>query len=283
MANPEAALSYCGREVRRHDNDRYQTCLFAPADRREGLFALYAFNVEVAKTREVVTEPILGRIRLQWWREAVEELFGGTVRRHEVVQGLASAVAAHGLSRPLIDRLIDAREADLDDEAPATLACLVSYAEATGAPLAQLALEILGVRTAAAMEAARHVGIAWSLTGLLRAVPFHAGGRRLYLPRDLLERHGVAPARLFDLKSPEGLPEVVRAVAGAASDHLRQARSRRRDVPRAAVPALLPATLADIYLSTLARAGHDPFDGRVRLADPLRPLRLAGRVLLGRY
>ncbi|HEV7372590.1 phytoene/squalene synthase family protein [Arenibaculum sp.] len=283
MANPDAALSYCGREVRRHDNDRYQTCLFAPADRREGLFALYAFNVEIAKTREVVTEPILGQIRLQWWREAVEELFGGTVRRHEVVQGLAEAVAAHGLSRASIERLIDAREADLDDEPPATLDCLVSYAEVTGAPLAQLALEVLGVRGEAAMAAARHVGIAWALTGLLRAVPFHARSRRLYLPRDLLDRHDVAPGRLFEMKAPEGLREVVRAVAATAADHLREARARRRDVPRAALPALLPATLADVYLSALAKAGHDPYDARFQVADPLRPLRLAGRALIGRY
>ena len=71
MANSEAALSYCGQEVRKYDKDRFLTALFAPADRREALFALYAFNLEIAKTREVVTEPVLGQIRLQWWYDAI--------------------------------------------------------------------------------------------------------------------------------------------------------------------------------------------------------------------
>jgi len=92
MANSDAALSYCGQEVRKYDNDRFLTCLFAPADRREALFALYAFNLEIAKTREVVTEPILGQIRLQWWHDSIGEVYEGGGRRHEVLQPLADAI-----------------------------------------------------------------------------------------------------------------------------------------------------------------------------------------------
>ena len=66
--------------VRRHDRDRYQTALFAPADRREALFALYAFNYEIARVRETVTQPMLGQIRLQWWREVVEAAYAGAPR-----------------------------------------------------------------------------------------------------------------------------------------------------------------------------------------------------------
>src|SRR5438552_16844209 len=84
-------LDPSGALVRRHDHDRYLSALFAPEPARAGLFALYAFNVEVAKTREVVREPILGSIRLQWWRDALAEIYGGgPVRRHEVVEPLAA-------------------------------------------------------------------------------------------------------------------------------------------------------------------------------------------------
>ena len=184
MANNTTDLSYCGQEVRRYDNDRFLTGLFAPAERREALFALYAFNLEVAKTRAVVSEPMLGQMRLQWWRDAVDAAYGGgAVPVHAVVQPVAGAIRAYGLTRGHFERLIDAREADLDDEPPATLDCLVNYAEVTAAPLVLLALEVLGVRDAAAAEAGRHAAIAYALAGLLRAVPHLARRNRVLLPR----------------------------------------------------------------------------------------------------
>src|SRR5512133_1430733 len=82
--SPVAAL------VRRHDRDRFQTALFAPAARREALFALYAFNYEIARVRETVTQPMLGQIRLQWWRENIAAAFAGdAIRHHPVVEPLA--------------------------------------------------------------------------------------------------------------------------------------------------------------------------------------------------
>ena len=69
--SPVAAL------VRRHDRDRFQTVLFAPTARREALFALYAFNYEIASVRKRVTVPTLGRIRLEWWRETIAAAYEG--------------------------------------------------------------------------------------------------------------------------------------------------------------------------------------------------------------
>jgi len=282
MAEP--TLSYCAGQVRRFDNDRFLTVLFAPADRREDLFALYAFNLEIAKTREVVSEPMLGQIRLQWWRDSIAQIrAGGEQRRHEVVQPLAAAVHRHGLDTALLDRLVDAREADLEDEAPATLSCLVNYADATAAPLVQLACQILGVRGEAAMEAARRVGIAFALAGITRSVPFLARQHRTRLPADLLARHGVAEPQLFDLKPGEGIRPVVAAVVAEAGRHLAEARGLRRDVPRAALPALLPATLADLYLSVLSRNDNDPMAARVQMPHPFRAARLAWQAALGRW
>src|SRR5579872_5539453 len=97
--------------VRRQDRDRFLSALFVPADRRAAVLALYAFNHEIAKTRDVVSEPLLGRIRLQWWREAIEEVYaGGTVRAHVVMTPLAAAIREHGLAREHFDAMIDARE-----------------------------------------------------------------------------------------------------------------------------------------------------------------------------
>lgn len=279
----ERALSYCAGEVRRHDPDRFLTALFAPADRREDLFALYAFNLEVARTREMVSEALLGRMRLEWWRETIAGIYAGDSRRHEVASALARAVARAGLSRGNFDRLIDAREADLDDAAPASLEALVAYAEATSSSLVALALEALDVRGEAATAAAREVGIAWALVGLLRAVPFHAQRRRLYLPQDLMAATSVKAGELFERGRASGLPQVVERVAARAREHLVAARRLRPRLPHAALPALLLATLADAYLAALRRARYDPFALDQQRKRPLKPVRLTIAAALGRY
>src|SRR3954465_2814920 len=124
------AASSLARLVRRPDRDRYQTALFAPADRREALLALYAFNYEIARVRETVTQPMLGQIRLQWWREVLDAAYGGAPpRNHPVAVALTAAIREFGLTRELFDRLVDTRERDLVDEPPPSLAVLEDYAE----------------------------------------------------------------------------------------------------------------------------------------------------------
>jgi NADH dehydrogenase [ubiquinone] 1 alpha subcomplex assembly factor 6 len=255
--SPVAAL------VRRHDRDRFQTVLFAPAARREALFALYAFNYEIARVRESVTEPMLGRIRLQWWRENVAAAYGGgVVRHHPVVEPLTSVIRELALTREHFNRLIDARETDLEDQPPASLAALEDYAEASSARLIYLALEVLGVHDPAAIQAGLHVGIAYSLTGLLRAMLLRA---RQIIPADIATQNGVTE------------------LAAVASRHLDAARILRKRVPRSALPALLPAIIAQRSLSRLKRAGYDPFAPSLGATDPLQSWRLAAAALLNRF
>jgi phytoene synthase len=247
--SPVAAL------VRRHDRDRFQTVLFAPAARREALFALYAFNYEIARVRERVSEPTLGRIRLEWWRETIAAAYeDGPVRRHDVVEALTDAIREHQPTREHFERLIDARERDLDDEAPASLAALEDYAEAVSARLVYLALEMLGVDDPAARQAGFHVGIAYGLAGLLRAMPHQARASRPLVPAE---------------------------VAAAASRHLALARGLRSAVARAAL--LLPAIVAERYLRRLKRAGCDPFDRAVTAPDPLQSWRFTVAAFLNRF
>ena len=279
---PSSALGYCGEELRRYDHDRYLTSLFAPRAARDHLFALYAFNLEVAKTAEVVSEAMLGRIRLQWWREAIEGIYAGTPRHHEVVEPLARAVAARDLTRDHFERLIDAREADLEPTPPETLPALESYAEATSSTLVWLALEILGARDATSRRAGRSLGIAWAYVGLLRALPFHARRRQLYLPLDLMAEAGLGPEEVFAGRPSAALQMVASRVAAEAGRHLNDTRVLRADLPKAAGPALLPACLTGGYLRLLARAGHDPFDPRVQAPQPGRAWRLLWGALTGR-
>ena len=118
-------LSFCGSLVKAYDPDRFLLTMFVPEQvrdpsspaattRREALWALFAFNHEIAKTRAVVSEPQLGRIRLQWWRDEIERIYSGSVvPEHEVLKPLAAAIRAHDLPREDFETLITAREADL--------------------------------------------------------------------------------------------------------------------------------------------------------------------------
>ncbi len=279
-----AGLSPLAAEVRRLDHDRYLCALFAPPQARESLFALYAFNAEVARVREAVTEPLAGSIRLQWWRDVLEDIYGGGEGPpHRVARALAGAVRRHRLSRLPFEQLLEAREFDLDAEAPADMAALLSYAEATSATLAGLSLEILEARDEASREAGRQVGLAWALTGLLRAVPFHAAARRIYLPATLSRDSGVEFGELFAGRPGPGLRMAVAEIAEAARRHIEAARSAAPRIPRRAVPALLPATLAEAYLGTLAKAGYDPFERRVGAPGRGRLIRLAVSAWRGRF
>jgi len=264
-------LAYCAAQVRSLDSDRYVTALFAPASRRADLLVLYAFNLELARSREAVSEPALGRIRLQWWRDVIAECYEGRARRHQVVQPLAAAIERHGLSRDLFERIIDAREVDFDPSPLERLEQLVAYADATSGALNLLALEVLGARDHSPEQAAAAVGRSWALTGMVRGLRHLLLTGRSPLPQDLMKKHGLTQAELQSLKRSDPLCKTVEEIAVIAMnnmDNLSVKKSGR------AAPALLPSILARAYLKRLAGTGHDPFDDRNMRPLPYRAWRL---------
>jgi NADH dehydrogenase [ubiquinone] 1 alpha subcomplex assembly factor 6 len=269
-------LSTVAATVRRHDRDRFQTALFAPPARREALFALYAFNYEIARVRDSVREPAIGRIRLEWWREAIDDAYGGAlVPRHPVVEALTEVIRKRAPARAHFDRLIDARAADLDDVPPANMAALEDYADGTSSRLVLLALEVLGVNDPAAAETGRHAGIAYVLAGLLRAAPSAARIGRRIIPGDIAARAGLDPDDWCARRGTSALRAATAEIAATAGRHLQLARAARWTIPHQALAALLPTVIAARSLRRLARARYDPFDPRLAPADPLQSWALA--------
>ena len=278
---------YCANRVRRFDRDRFLTALFCPSDRRADLLALYAFNIEIAGVRETVSEPLLGHIRIQWWRDALDGIYDGDPPAHHVAGPLSRAVRCHRLQRGRFETLLAARAGDLESVQPPTMQALETYAEATSATITHLALQVVGAVAGAAEETGRHVGVAWSLTGLLRALPLHVAGRRICLPVAACRDAGIDVDALFNGAPQPGMARAVAEVAAAARGHLAAARALRRNCPRAAVPALLPAVLAGTYLDRLQRAGFDPFRAAGRphtaSAGPGAMIRLTIAAMSGRF
>lgn len=275
-------LSYCAQQVRTGDNDRFLTALFAPADRREALFALYAFNLEVARVAESVSEPMMGQIRLQWWRDRIAEIYNGEPPRGaDVAQALSRAVHTFNLPRDSFDAMLEAREQDLLAEPPPTLDDFEVYAESTSGELVSLALHTLGVATEAAHEAGQHIGIAWAIVGHIRAAAYHGRRGKAFLPADLLDEQEMDDLR--NGRPSAALVETTQRLAELADEHLTAARDLASQVPKAALPALLLAPLASAYLHRLHRQNDNLLSLKLEISRPRRQLVLAWSALRKRF
>lgn len=283
---------YALAELAKGDRDRYLAVLAAPPAQRDALAVVAAFNLELARVADTVSEEMLGFIRLQWWREALDEIArGGPVRHHAVASPLAEVQRAHGLSIAWLQQMVTARESDFTANAAASeatgpgtdLAAVEDYLDATGGNLIRLSLLIGGLdaKDPLVVEGARLAGIGYGLTGLIRACLFHARDKRLMLPQAVLQRHGVNLDHLFDLRRELQREGKLAAAIAELADHAERKLAALRDMrpPRRAVPALLPAKLAMLQLRRLRRQDHNLFDYRAIEGRPFDIWRL----LLTRY
>jgi len=256
----QQAFAHCEALVRAADRDRFLATLFAPRERRGALFALYAFNVEIARVREVVRDPVAGEIRLQWWSDVLAGDGRGEIEAHPVASALRASVARYGLPPERLQTTISARRFDLYDEPMATLADLEAYADGASSSLIALAAQILNGDGASDIDAlSHHAGLAHAIAGLLKAFPFHAARGQLFVPLELLERHG---ADREDVRIGRATPQLRSALADlrdSARRHLRQAQDMARTVSSDAMPALLPVALAGATLARMERGDYDPF------------------------
>ncbi|HEY5337431.1 MAG TPA: phytoene/squalene synthase family protein [Rhizomicrobium sp.] len=247
--------------LHKSDEDRYYAALFAPAARRPHLFALYALNNELARVAESAREPMMIAIRLQWWREAVEGARKGALRAHDVARALAAMFAQADLPQDLFDTMIDARELDAAEFEFADMVALENYCDATSGTLMRLATRVLGAGIHD--DLAREAGIAHALTGILRAIPFHAVRGKVYLPNDLLAAAGTSRDAILQTHSGKNLAPVIARIADAARARLAKARPLPK--PGRALPAFLPAATASLYLKRLTAPGFDSFHDAVEV------------------
>jgi 15-cis-phytoene synthase len=249
------AFAYCAELVRTTDRDRFIASLFAPAQRRGALHALYAFNAEVSRVRDVAHAALPGEIRLQWWRDVIDGERAEEANANPVAAALLATIERHQLPPLKLIDLIEAHRFDLYEDPMAGIADLEAYARRTSSTLFALAAQILADVEAEAVSGP--AGVAHAITGLLRAFPYHLARRQLYVPTDLLERHQVRLHDLFAGRSSPGLKAAFAELRSLARGQLLTASELMAGLPRQAMPALLPLALVRPALDRLDRS--DPF------------------------
>lgn len=252
-------FDHAANVVRQYDKDRYLSALLAPEAHRPALMALYAFSAEIARIRELVSEPLPGEVRLQWWRDLLEGTEHGAVASNPVANALLRTIETYSLPGKGLVAMTEARVFDLYDDQMPSLNDLEGYAGETVSGLVQLACLVLNNgEDPGTATAAGHAGVAYALTGLMRALPWHAARRQMYLPADVCVRHNLDTESVFRGDTTPELKAVLAELRDHVRHHLGRVRQAASGVPASCDSAFLPLVLVEPFLEKLEAPGHDP-------------------------
>ncbi|WP_176479994.1 phytoene/squalene synthase family protein [Mesorhizobium sp. WSM3859] len=244
--------------VRAADHDRYLSALYAPADRRGALLALYAFNAEIAGVRDRIHEPLPGEVRLQWWRDVILA-DGDAGTGHPTADALRATIAAHHLPKTAFENMLEARIFDLYDDPMPSRTDLEGYCGETAAALIQLAAMVLDpVAAPGFAELAGRAGCAQAITGLLLLLPLHRRRGQCFVPADILAASGTTPEEFIKGEGGAAAERAVAAMIALAREHLSAFEKGAAALPVSLRPAFLPLALTRAYLDKTETARRSP-------------------------
>lgn len=254
MAAPaHAGQGHTAAVVRAGDEDRFLSTLYAPEEKRPALFALYAFNVEIASVRDRAREPMPGEIRLQWWRDA---LSSGQAQGNPTAEALLETIDTYGLPTAPFLNYLDARVFDLYDDPMPSRTDFEGYCGETASALIQLAVLVLepgsSARTA---DLAGHAGCAQAIAGLLRLLPLTRARGQCFIPSDILAAAGLTRDAFVSGETGAAHQRAVTAMVALGREHLRLFEARAREIGKPLRPAFLPASLSRAYFDRIEAAG----------------------------
>jgi 15-cis-phytoene synthase len=259
----KAAADFCTQLVRTHDFARYASTLFVPVAQRRALLALYAFNVEISRVREQVSQPLPGEIRLQWWTDMLAGTGHGGVEGNPVAAELLLAIRNQRLPVERLSRLIDEHQFDLYNDPMPTMAALEGYINDTSCALFSLGAGIAGRQSDEIEHLARHAGLAQGIVHVIAALPLDSARRQLFVPLQLLESHSSGIEEVFSGKQTPNARAAIDQLIGEARGHVKTAFALLASVPPEVRPVFLPLALVARDLPRISRADSDPFTPRV--------------------
>lgn len=270
------AYEACLATLRSTDIDRYLACLLMPEEKRGAVAALYAFNAELARIRDIIHEPLPGEIRLQWWRDMLEGEGAGDSLANPLAAGLMQAIGEYRLPRAPLVAMTEARIFDLYDDPMGDTAMFELYAGETASALIQLTALILDAAHAPeASDAAGHAGIAQLVAGSLLLLPIHVHRQQVYIPGDILAATGLDAAAFLAGKDTARIKAALSAFIGFGRDHLRKARAAaKKSMPKSVSPAFLTVSLAEPVFDRAEKLGADVLTASLRPSQLRRQWRM---------
>jgi phytoene synthase len=242
-----------------------------PKHRRNAMYAVYAFCREVDDIADG-EQPVECKIAaLAAWREEIDALYAG-YPRHVVAQALSKPIVRYDLRGRDFLAIIDGMEMDarVDMRAP-DLATLDLYCARVASAVGHLSVHVFGDPSDAAHAVAESLGRALQLTNILRDLDEDAGRGRLYLPREVLDRHGIRGADPTAVLRHPALPAVCREVAAIAEEHFQLSMRAMESCSRRAMrPAAVMAAVYHATLSALLRSGWRDPATRMNVSKPLK-------------
>lgn len=256
--NRESA-AFCADLVRSHDFARYASTLFVASEQRRALLAVYAFNVEISRVREQVSQPLPGEMRLQWWTDMLAGSGHGGVEGNPVAAELKLAIRSFRLPVERLSRLIDEHQFDLYNDPMPTMAALEGYINDTSCALFSLGAAIAGRQSDETEHLARHAGLAQGIAQAIAALPLDAARRQLFVPLQLLQQHGSGMEEVFAGKQTPILRAALDQLIAEARGHLNTAFALLAGAPPEVRRVFLPLVLVRRDLQRMSRADNDPF------------------------
>jgi 15-cis-phytoene synthase len=253
------SAAFCAELVRSHDFPRYASTLFVPAPQRRALLALYAFNAEISRVREQVSQPLPGEVRLQWWTDMLAGAGHGGVEGNPVAAELLLAIRGFRLPVERLSRLIDEHQFDLYNDPMPSMAALEGYINDTSCALFSLGAGIAGYQSEDIEHLARHAGLAQGITQVISALPLDAPRRQLFVPLQLLESQGSGMEEVFSGKETPKVRAALDQLIAEARGHLTTAFALLAGAPPAVRQVFLPLALVSRDLKRMSRADSDPF------------------------
>jgi phytoene synthase len=253
------SADFCAELVRSHDFARYASTLFVPSVQRQALLAVYAFNVEISRVREQVSQPLPGEMRLQWWTDMLAGEDHGGVEGNPVAAELKLAIQSCRLPVERLSRLIEEHQFDLYNDPMPTMAALEGYLNDTSSALFSLGAAIAGWQSPDIEHLARHAGLAQGIAQVMAELPLNASRRQLFVPLQLLERHGSGMEEVFAGKETPKLRAVLDQLVHEAREHLETAMALLANAPPEVRPVFLLLALVARDLTRIARADADSF------------------------
>lgn len=251
----KAALAYCSGLVQKYDSPSYTLSHFIQPHALPAYLAIRAFNIEISRIPDIVSNTTIGQMRHQFWKDTINKTFDGNPPEEPVAILLASYVHDTGIrmNKTWFQKIISAREQALLRPGFTNLSALETYAESTYSTLLYLTLSALPLNSLTADHVASHVGKAAGIAAVLRGVPLlafppppnsHSSNppgmglpmtrdrqRVVNLPLDVMSQCGVREEDIFrNGGNAEGLKDAIFTVATRASDHLITARSLLKDI-----------------------------------------------------